>query len=351
MEQAQARQSELAEKNRKIEEELKELQQQLVATAGDVQSGEVDLSKSEEKLKILSDQMRRKSDALAAREKNLNALILAALRLSHTPPEAVVMMPGDSMQAVKASRALKMASGSIRREINGIRLQMAELAQLKDKIAANRAEFTKKQAGLDKIRQSLRNRLSARQALQEKLWHEQRAQAKKLAGLSKKAEDLQGLVATLKQGEKEQKAPGQKGKLRPFAEAKGHLKTPVAGKLIRPFGIAAGRNETSKGIQIDARARAQVVAPYDGEVVFAGPFRGYGKLVIIRHSDDFHTLLAGLDKITTSPGEFLLEGEPIGAMGEKSPANRLYVELRKDTQPIDPAAWIGGLATSSKEHE
>ncbi len=86
-----------------------------------------------------------------------------------------------------------------------------------------------------------------------------------------------------------------------------------------------------------------MTAPFDGEVVYTGPFLNYGQLVIIRHSDDFHTLLAGLVKIDVNVGQFLLEGEPIGAMGESDSGNRLYVELRHKNQPIDPAPWINGL--------
>ena len=95
------------------------------------------------------------------------------------------------------------------------------------------------------------------------------------------------------------------------------------------------------------RKGAQVTAPYDSEVVFTGPFLNYGQMIILRHSDDFHTLLAGLTKIDVRVGQFLLEGEPIGAMGEGDDDNKndrtLYIELRKDNQPVNPAAWINGL--------
>ena len=103
-----------------------------------------------------------------------------------------------------------------------------------------------------------------------------------------------------------------------------------------------GRNETSKGITITTRAGAQVTAPYDAEVLFTGPFMEYGKVVILSHSDGFHTLLARLAKIDVSVGDLLLEGEPIGSMGDKD-TNRLYIEIRSKNHPIDPAQWIRGL--------
>ena len=93
---------------------------------------------------------------------------------------------------------------------------------------------------------------------------------------------------------------------------------------------------------IETPASAGVVAPYDGEVVYAGLFRDYGKMVILRHSGDYHTLLSGMESINVSPGQNLLEGEPIGAMGKSSDDGKpkLYVEMRKSGKAIDPMAWF-----------
>jgi septal ring factor EnvC (AmiA/AmiB activator) len=63
-------------------------------------------------------------------------------------------------------------------------------------------------------------------------------------------------------------------------------------------------------------------------------------MVIIRHSDGYHTMLAGLDEIDCKPGQFVLEGEPVGSMGGGTDT-RLYMELREDGKPVDPAGWMG----------
>jgi septal ring factor EnvC (AmiA/AmiB activator) len=130
---------------------------------------------------------------------------------------------------------------------------------------------------------------------------------------------------------------------RSFAKARGTMPFPVAGSLAQRFG---GTGQTSgdvgllaKGITITARAGAQVVAPFDGLVAFAGPFRGYGQLLIIEHSEGYHTLLAGLGQIDASVGQRVLAGEPVGVM-ETEGAPTLYVELRRDGQPINPLPWL-----------
>ena len=99
----------------------------------------------------------------------------------------------------------------------------------------------------------------------------------------------------------------------------------------------------SKGITITSRPGAAVVAPYDGVVAFAGPFRGYGQLLIIEHSEGYHTLLAGLGRIDAAVGQHILAGEPVGVM-ENDGAPSLYVELRRDGQPINPLPWLADRA-------
>ena len=95
----------------------------------------------------------------------------------------------------------------------------------------------------------------------------------------------------------------------------------------------------AKGITLETRRRAQVITPYDGVVLFAGPFRGYGQLLIIEYGDGYHILLAGMDRIDAAVGQSLLAGEPVGTMTDAS-SPELYVELRHDGQPINPLPWL-----------
>jgi len=117
---------------------------------------------------------------------------------------------------------------------------------------------------------------------------------------------------------------------------------PVRGRLVLSYGQrAAGADSISKGISIATRSQAQVVAPYDGQIVYAGAFRGYGQILIIEHGGRYHTLLAGLDRIDAVAGQWILAGEPIGIMG--SPQERppeLYLELRHAGQPVNPLPWL-----------
>ncbi|MFW0777545.1 MAG: murein hydrolase activator EnvC family protein [Rickettsiales bacterium] len=350
---AEKRKASIAEENKELRAELSVLQKQLVKAAARVQRGEMELSATEKKLRVLKRKVEEKQAALEKGKKHLAALVQVSLRLSRMPPEAMVLMPGDSEKTMKASRAVRMASADIKKEAEKIQLQLEELEKLEDKLQEQRNKLATRQKAYTKEKEKLSAQLAERKKLQEKLNAREHDEADKIARLAKKAENLEGLLSNIISARKTAKkgkttrlsmpttAPkGRKGKVRSFAKAKGKIRPPLAGEVIRAYGKKSKKNETNKGMTIQARPGAQVTAPYDGEVVYVGRFLNYGRMVIIHHSDDFHTLLAGFAKIDTSAGEFLLEGEPIGAMGSRESSARLYVELRKKNQPIDPAPWM-----------
>jgi septal ring factor EnvC (AmiA/AmiB activator) len=141
-----------------------------------------------------------------------------------------------------------------------------------------------------------------------------------------------------------------------FAEARGKLPFPAQGQIVRRYGEPDGLGRDSQGLMIATRAGAQVTAPADAKVEFAGPFRSYGQVVILNPGGGYRLLLAGMDKVTADVGEFLRAGEPVGEMGS-GPASVtlfgevvqdgrpvLYIEFRNSTEAVDSGPWwIGGL--------
>lgn len=132
------------------------------------------------------------------------------------------------------------------------------------------------------------------------------------------------------------------------ATARNELLMPVHGRLLRRYGQQAGSGgESSKGVTIATREGAQVIAPFDGKVVYAGDFRGYGLILIIEHGKRYHTLLAGIERVDAVVGQWILAGEPIGVMtGDGVRKPELYLELRRNGQPINPLPWLA--ATGDK---
>lgn len=134
----------------------------------------------------------------------------------------------------------------------------------------------------------------------------------------------------------------------PFHLAKAQLPMPAQGRKVLAFGDKTQYGGQSKGMVVETRHGGQITSPCDGWIVYAGPFRTYGQLLIINAGGGYHVLLAGLSQIDVQLGQFVLAAEPVGTMspapkstGGKPPAGApvLYVEFRKDGRPIDPDPW------------
>src|SRR5262249_13192414 len=144
------------------------------------------------------------------------------------------------------------------------------------------------------------------------------------------------------------KEPGGLGPCHGFGGGKGMAAVAVNGRRNKEFGAAGGLGGTEKGVSIAARPGGQITAPCDGWVVYAGPFRNYGQLLILNAGGGYHVLLAGMERISVDLGQFVVTGEPVAVMGGAQSAVAkaggasqpvLYVEFRKDGVPVDPGPW------------
>jgi septal ring factor EnvC (AmiA/AmiB activator) len=361
---------ELAEKKAKeLEKELAAIQadrtsikSDLVRITKTLQAQERQLQKAEKREALIAAEIQSREALLAARERELQAMMAAAVRLSQMPPEAGLMMPEYSEKTIEAASALKLMTQAIKTRAEELRVQMIALNEDKEKAADIREDVEKQMKEIAVKRAELEKIFKSKNKLVSSVSAEQKKQAARAKQLAKDASSLKQLIAALEKAlssdarviekEKKKKEPravkaaantgGSRGKLRSFSRAKGDIRPPSAGEVVGNFNSKSA-DEYSKGIIIQTATESTVSAPYDGEVVYSGAFRHYGNMVILKHSDGFHTLIAGLEKIRTQTGEFLLEGEPIGAMGDGDDSRKLYVELRKDNQPINPTPWFDGL--------
>jgi murein hydrolase activator len=129
--------------------------------------------------------------------------------------------------------------------------------------------------------------------------------------------------------------------IRPF---RGDLDWPVTGRIITRFnaGAAAGGGGPSQsGIQISAPEGSVVRAVHDGTVAFAGPFTGYGNLVIVDHGANTYSLYGQLDTVSVARGTRIDRGQTVGTTGRVLigiPGT--YFEMRVDGKPVDPLEWL-----------
>ena len=127
----------------------------------------------------------------------------------------------------------------------------------------------------------------------------------------------------------------------PFRPFRGDLDWPVSGSVRRRFGRAAGISASlSNGIEIAAAEGADALAIHDGVVAFAGPFSGFGNLVILDHGSQTFSLYGDLLEIAVKKGGRLERGQPVGTVGATPNGAGLYFELRVDGRPVDPLQWL-----------
>jgi septal ring factor EnvC (AmiA/AmiB activator) len=116
---------------------------------------------------------------------------------------------------------------------------------------------------------------------------------------------------------------------------------PAVGTRLRKFGEDVNGSR-QQGVTYATRAGAQVVSPLDARVQYAGVFRSYGLMAILDVGNGVLIVVSGLDALYPEPGQWVLAGEPIGRMADqKSPSPELYLEVRRNGQPIDPEKWLG----------
>ena len=382
LEKLRAEQRRILENEAKLKREIESIgddrrkfNQQIIETAARVVDVEERAARTQERLDVLDDKEQALRSSLQER-RGLIAEVLAALqRIGRQTPPALMIRAEDALQSVRSAMMLGAVLPEMRHQAEVLATDLAELVRLRTQIADERSRLARDLLVLVDERQRLSLFIDERQkrlAEAERTLGEERQNA---AALAVQAENLNQLIVKLEQGldsaarsaraaarsgdDKKGasarpdfaalKDPGRLSPAISFASAKGMLPLPVNGAKIREFGAPDGLGGTEKGVSIAARPEGQITAPCDGWVVYAGPFRNYGQLLILNAGGGYHVLLAGMERISVDLGQFVVTGEPVAVMGSGAHLTAdkaggtsqpvLYVEFRKDGIPVDPGPW------------
>jgi septal ring factor EnvC (AmiA/AmiB activator) len=364
------------QKSEALDERAKSLSQEIV----DVTQARVEMAKSirdleqrmqdlETEIAVLDTTEQQKRAALVEGRRAYGQLLTALQRMSRLPPEAVIAYPAEPSDLVRAAIVLRGVVPQIEGRAASLKDDLDSLTETRAAIAIRRKELTSAGVSLRAERAELDKQLAAVNVQQKRTLAERQSEVARLEKLGREAEGLrelfEGLALDREPGDKPEPppprrsaavAPAKKAEtqdaktqvasIAPFiagrmSQAQGRLPMPAVGRISGQYGEPLPTGISRKGMDIETRPGAQVIVPYEGKVVFAGPFRAYGQLLIIEHGEGYHTLLAGLSRIDATVGQSLLSGEPVGIMdpaADTSPS--LYVELRRNGQPINPLPWL-----------
>jgi septal ring factor EnvC (AmiA/AmiB activator) len=377
LEAVRAEQNRAAESQAKLKAEIasigqdrSKLNQQLIEIAGQVRSVEDRVGETEARLRVLDAREQQIRDSLDSRRSEVVEVLAALQRAGRRTPPALLVRPEDALQSLRTAMLLGSVVPELRARAAKLAADLGELIALHKTIATERDRLTADRDRLKNDQARLAALIDERQRQQAGIEKDMEAESTRAVGLARQVDDLQGLIARMEQEVKSAakaaatatlqggvgksdpaalKNPGRTSPAIAFASAKGLLKLPVNGTKIRDFGASDGAGGMEKGISLATRPGAQITTPCDGWVVYAGPFRSYGQLLILNAGGGYHVLIAGMERISVGIGQFVLAGEPVATMGATSrvasilAANAsqpvLYVEFRKDGTPIDPGPW------------
>ena len=345
IEASQKQREALNQERRSLEKGVSTLRRNLIRAARTAQEQESVLSRLEAKLPELKKSAAERHRALNDRRQQMTGTLAALERLSRNPPQALLLSNAEPLKIVRSALLLRAALPHLRARAVALRQDLGEITMVRTELENRQRKIKSATATLETKRDRL-NALMVHKAVERRRMIKATRQVdNRLASLSERAESLRELFVHL------QKAARPKPKIRrpqtaslpdaPIAKPDfGAMTQPARGKLVQRFGQDTKTGSSAKGATFETRLRAQVVAPFDGKVVFAGPFKGYGQILIIQHGDAYHTLLAGMRRVDATLGQLLLAGEPIGVMGSQEAGTRLYVEVRRKGQPVNPLPWF-----------
>jgi septal ring factor EnvC (AmiA/AmiB activator) len=357
-----------------IGQDRSKLNQQLIDIAAQVRSVETRIGETEGRLRPLDSREQQIRASLDSRRAEIVEVLAALQRAGRRTPPALLVRPEDALESLRTAMLLGSVVPELRGRAEKLAADLGELVNLRKTIATERDVLARDRDRLKDDSVRLAALVEERQRKQSAIEKDVEAEGARAINLSRQVEGLQGLITKMEQDLKSaakaaataslQGAPAAPGgkpnvaalkdpaRLSPaiaFASAKGLFAFPVNGRKIRDFGGSDGAGGVEKGISLTTKAGAQVTTPCDGWVVYAGPFRSYGQLLILNAGGGYHVLIAGMERISVNIGQFVLTGEPVAIMGTTSQVASilattasqpvLYVEFRKDGTPIDSGPW------------
>ena len=345
--------------------QLDQLRLQAVTAAAALQQRERTLGALDLAMGVMLRGVESKKSQITQSREEQEALLGALARLARAPPEAMAFAPEGPVDRVRSAILIGAAVPALTARARELGSQLAALSSVQGQIDARHKEIDDARAALGKGRDQLAQLVAKRNALIGQLLHDDGKgapaaplgdQASDLVDLIKKADaandqrdkdlaaKLRMLYGAPAKGAPPLADPTRPNALRALDAAKAEMVWPVSGELTRRFGEADRFGRPSQGVTLQGTPGDVVVAPFDGRVDYAGPFRGFGLILIIRHSGGYHSLLAGLGRVDVATGQWLIAGEPVGnvaAADDKSTSGAsLYVEMRREGRPVDPQSRL-----------
>ena len=335
----------------KIQNEVKGLNVKLSQQVKSIAALGQDLHASQLRFKDLDQTYQTQKLALKADQDKLSNFLGYIQRIDRHPPSPATTSPSSALKASQTALLIQTMTREFDQRSRVLEARISELTSLKDNLISEQSALERKQSRLKQQETNLKSLVDQRRKKATTIASEEKRARQKAADLAAKAKSLKQLLETLEQATRDiqprvkpRKSTGgtaptsqisQGDGVKAFTQAKRQLLSPVKGRLLKKYG---GKEQ---GLTLSAPSLSEVKAPYSGRVEFSGPFKDYDHVVILNVGEGYFLLLTGLANTIVDVGENLTRGTSVGALpASRSGQAEIYVELRKGSNPVNPAPWF-----------
>ncbi|MFP4463949.1 MAG: murein hydrolase activator EnvC family protein [Alphaproteobacteria bacterium] len=337
----------------KIESELSDIKNQLRKTGRAMRQNEDKLRSTQERIDNLEARKKDLSENLQKERASIVKLILMLERIRKTPPEVMIARPNTPYHTAQSALLMKNIIPSVEHDAKHLKNKLEMLEQLSTDLTKERNHLEKETKSLKKNHAKLMSLVQDKEDLYAQIGQDIQAYQLSINSISLKARNLEELIAQIKieeqkeiERQKQANIFRQKPRIsKSFNGENGQANLPVSGIVRTTYQDKDEYGATSNGIIIEGRNAGLVIAPMGGKVQFVGSFKRFSNIVIIEHNEGYHSLIAGLGKISAVIGDIVKSGEPIGLLPDSTliPRPKLYYELRKDGTPVNPSIKFSDL--------
>jgi len=326
------------EKSDTLGREAAALRRKLIETAQRIESLEREQIDDEARIEKLADEDRRLSAGFADDRVAVTKLIAVLERLQHDMPPALAMRPDDALGAARGAMLIGASLPPVYAQAASLARRIETLKQTRDALEARRRDAADTSARLAVARADLDQLVTEKEREAASAAEDYGTLKTQLDQVSRQAADFQALLARVRQLRR--KAPAEDSVVTVMAENAGSGGGLARNSLLEPVVGTRLAGGDGGGLSYATRPLAQVIAPADGKVLYAGPYHKNGQVLILEITTGYDAVLAGLGRVTVKPNDQLLAGEPVGSMPAGGQDLRLYFEIRHGGKGQNPAPWL-----------
>jgi septal ring factor EnvC (AmiA/AmiB activator) len=354
----------LLKKTKKVE---KKVSSELVHIEKNLKEKETDLRHLDSELKTVesgihstSQQMQQTVAELESKKAEIARRVSSLYKAGEMGSLRMFFSSGSIPQAIENQRYMQAVIENDKKLFVDYQNRLFQLEAFKESLEKDAARKEKLSVRIKAKKQEIQSEKSKKIAILSQVREDKKEYQSSLKELQANARRLQSMVERLEarsrkgytlKNNKKQLVPGgdryqphvtDKG----FGAQRGRLSLPASGRIVSSFGKHKHPEFNSftfnNGITIAAPMNADIKAVYEGEVLFAEKFKGYGNMLIIDHGGGFFTLYAHTARINKKVGASVRKNEVVAHVGDSDSPDgaKLYFEIRYQGKPIDPGPWL-----------